>query len=396
MKHVLELGGKEKSLLALQGKSSKLEFIVPDFLVLDDSATTNELRNIQEYFQDKPIIVRSNSLLENDKNGFDGIYDSIVVRDCTLENLEAAYDNVLASLDSEKAIKYRNDLGLPEDTMRVIFQEFIESSRDFEKYSPLMYGVIETSINAIGDYIMVLGENHNAVNTAGYKTHEFVFSATGKVVYYDNMATGIYNPEIIQVWEIATALHSLWGPVSLECAIQMNYETEKYEVFLFQRRKLPVDMYAGKSVDIPTRYIDTEPISTSKIYRGGGKIENFPVIVMGKISGYIYRPGHIELWQKELMEKAKEFPNGYILLVKSMHTRANSPKVLYNFKCLKNAKAIISSEKMDLVSHAFRVAMISKKNYVSIGRDSEMFTDLETGDLCSIYFTDDKAVIYKD
>ena len=114
-------GGKEIGLFELE-KHSHLGYSVPKFFVLPNLGNEKELIKIAEEFKGCDIIVRSNSIMENSEFGFDGIYESIVLKNWDIDSFNRACKNVLESILSEDAIAYRSNVGIEEDSMRVIVQ----------------------------------------------------------------------------------------------------------------------------------------------------------------------------------------------------------------------------------------------------------------------------------
>lgn len=82
------------------------------------SKAVRKLSDMLDYFGQSPIIVRSSSLLEdNFGNAFSGKYESVFCpnqgsREARLENLITAIKTIYASTLSEKALRYRSQLGI--------------------------------------------------------------------------------------------------------------------------------------------------------------------------------------------------------------------------------------------------------------------------------------------
>ena len=105
--NVTELkGGKEIGLLELRKYSQQLGYSVPKFFVLPDLENEEELIKIVENLKGNDIIVRSNSIMENNEFGFDGIYESFVLINWNIKMLKEASQEVLDSLYSEEAIAW--------------------------------------------------------------------------------------------------------------------------------------------------------------------------------------------------------------------------------------------------------------------------------------------------
>ena len=106
-------GGKEQGLLELQKHAHNCGYIIPEFSVISESDNEQEIIKIADRFKGKDIIVRSNSVMENTEFGFDGIYKTVVVKNCNFKELKEAYKEVSDSLFSKDAISYRNKAGIP-------------------------------------------------------------------------------------------------------------------------------------------------------------------------------------------------------------------------------------------------------------------------------------------
>ena len=384
--NVTELkGGKEIGLLELRKYSQQLGYSVPKFFVLPDLENEEELIKIVENLKGNDIIVRSNSIMENNEFGFDGIYESFVLINWNIKMLKEASQEVLDSLYSEEAIAYRNKAGLAEDSMRVIVQKFI-GNKNVSDSGKLQYFVMETSINAQGDISVVVDEEHDFVNCKS-DYEELIMGVDGEILTFTIGFNFFRERNVLKrLQTIAMGLGKVFGPVSLEGAFIENRKTGKIRVFLFQRRLLAKEFYQAQPEIIPAKYLDKDVLFRSNSYRGAGKIENLPVIVMPTIKESVNE------WENELKRKISQLKSDVILFVSSMHLGRVSSKILNDYTALSGVKAIVSFEKIDFSSHAFKVASLARIPFVSV----DSFSSIETLSRGSLFFTKNEAVFCLD
>lgn len=377
-------GGKEIGLFELK-KHSCLGYSVPDFFVLPDLENEEKLKEIFEEFKDNDIIVRSNSIMENSKFGFDGIYNSVVVKNWDFESLKIAYKQVLDSLFSEDAILYRAKLGITEDSMRIIVQKFI-GNKGISNDEELEYFVMETSINAQGDMSLVIDRAHDFINQ-NRDYEEIIICKDGKIITSTSHGRLFKMHKILclKLKTIAVKLQKIFGPVSLEGAYIKNVNTGEVEIFLFQRRLLLKEIYQAEPEIVPEKYKKEDILFSSSSYRGSGKIENLPVVVMPMIQG-------ISTWEDDLRKKISQLNSDIILFVSTMRLGHVSSRILNDYSVLSRVKAIISHENIEFLSHSFKVASLARIPFVSAKKFSRIST-LSTG---SLFFTNNKAVFCLD
>ncbi|MDB4984700.1 MAG: hypothetical protein JWM20_879 [Patescibacteria group bacterium] len=377
-------GGKELGLLELQQHAQKFGYSIPEFFVLPESGNEEEIAGISDHFNGKNVIVRSNSLMENAEFGFDGIYKTIVVENCNLSKLKEACKEVSDSLFSETAIAYRSKAGIAHDSIRVIVQKFIDQS-ETGSGKELKYFVMETSVNAQGDISIVTGSEYDFVNS-GADYEEMLLDKDGETIMAPNKFLLFGTERVLtKLQQIAAGLNGVFGPVSLEGSCIRNKETRNVEIFLFQRRLLPKEIYHAQPETVPAKYADRDILFRSSTYRGAGKLENLPVIVMPGID-------KVSVWENELRSRISQFKSDVILFVPSMALGVLSVKILNDYSVLTGVKAIISREKIDYSSHAFKVASLARIPFVSIGD----FSRVETVSAGSLFFTENEAVFCID
>ena len=376
-------GGKEIGLFELE-KHSHLGYSVPRFFVLPNLGNEKELIKIAEEFKGCDIIVRSNSIMENSEFGFDGIYESIVLKNWDIDSFNRACKNVLESILSEDAIAYRSNVGIEEDSMRVIVQKFI-GKKDISNDEELQYFVMETSINSQGDRSIVIDENYEFIN-AELDYEEIIADNNGNILTSTDILKFISEHKLLEILKIiATELQKVFGPVSLEGAYLKNIATHDIKVFLFQRRLLAKEFYQAKAEVVPDKYDDKDILFRSKTYRGAGKIENLPLIVMPTIN-------HVKTWEDDLRKKITQLNSDVILFVPTMHLGEMSSRILNDYRALSGVRAIISFEKIDFASHAFKVASLARIPFVSVKK----FDRIKTLSRGSLFFTKNQAVFCLD
>lgn len=363
-------GGKEIGLNELKEHEKVVGYIVPDFLVLDDpdTGTGAELLSVADHFKGKKVIVRSNSVMENDEVGFDGIYKSVVVENCDFDSLKEACIEVADSLSSPEAIAYRKQMNIEDDYMRIIVQEFIEHN--------CQYMVIETSVNAQGDTYIAIGDEHDFINK-DRNYNEVVIGKNGEILTITDkwFISRITRDLFRKLRKLAVNLQEVFGPISIEGAFGNG------KIFLFQRRVLPKEIYQAEPEVVPENYTDKDILFRSTSYRGAGKIENLPVVVMPRIHD-------VTAWENNLRKQLSQIDSDVILFVSSMALGEISLRILDDYTVLDGVKAIISFEGIDYSSHAFKVASLARIPFVSVDRFSEL-KKLSRG---SLYFTENEAV----
>ncbi|MFA6273818.1 MAG: PEP/pyruvate-binding domain-containing protein [Candidatus Paceibacterota bacterium] len=375
-------GGKELGLLELQQHAENCGYHIPDFSVLADLENEEEMIQIASRFSGNNVIVRSNSVMENKEYGFDGIYKSIVVQDCTLPKLKMACKEVFDSLYSKRATAYRKKIGVTTDSMRIIVQKFIGYG-EISANERLQYMVIETCINAQGDMSIATGGRHDFVNQ-GDNHEEVIVDKDGKFIAGTETISHFNNP-LEKVHEIAIKLQKVLGPVYLEGAYIENTKTHNVKVFLFQRRFLPKELCQAQPEIIPERYTEKDILFRSHSYRGVGKIENLPVILMPSIQS-------VTSWEHDLRRRASQFKSDVILFVTTMALGVLSSRILNDYTVLSKVRAIISLEKIEFSSHAFKVASLAKIPFVS----APSFWRVEIIGTGSLFFTKNEAVFCLD
>lgn len=381
------LGGKEIGLLELEKHSESLGYLIPEFHVLE-SLDEKRLREIAENFSGQKVIARSNSIMENSEFGFDGIYDSVIVEKCNFEGLRDACKKVLKSLNSERAVAYRKKAAIFHDSMRVIVQRFIGRTEGVD----CKYFVIETSINAQGDISIATSRDHDFINQ-DLNWEEFIFDKGEETIASTTSALELYLNKYAfnEVKNFSLGLQKIFGPVALEGAILWNIRAGTKEIYLFQRRLLSKEIYQAPPENVPAHYDKKDILFSSKMYRGSGKIEKLPVIVMPRISD-----GAVELWERELIQRKSQLKADFILFIETMHLGIISTKILNDYSCLSGAKLIVSSEEINFMSHSFKVASLARIPFVSTNWEnlrSDMIEDLDIG---SIFFTGNRAVFCLD
>lgn len=382
-------GGKELGLIDLEKYAIKIGYKVPKYFVVDDLAEST-LEVIAEHFDGQDVVVRSNSLAENGEIGFDGIYESVVVEKCNFEKLIGAYQRVMDSLNSERAILYRKKVGVENDSMRVIVQKFM--GKDGMHYT---YFVVETSVNPQGDICVAMSSTHDFINKEGLYYEKFFFNKEMKFIHGETDNT-FNRINAVCVAMFGAELHEVFGPVQLEGVLQQE-KSESFiaEPFFFQRRFLPKEIYQGVPEKVPEHYAENDILFRSRLYRGSGKFEHLPIIVMPEVSD-----GAIDRWEKQLKIKASQLEKKeFFLFVPKLNLGVRSSQILNDYACLEGVRTIISYEDISFASHAFKVASFAGLPFVSINgiHGNLPFEEkMQTLDKCSLFFTEDQAVFCLD
>ncbi len=378
-------GGKELGLIELEKYARKLRYKVPEYFVVDD-ARGFTLEVIAKHFYGQDVIVRSNSIAENSEIGFDGIYESVIIEKSNLEKIRIAFQRVLDSLNSDRAIAYREKVGIKDDVMRVIVQKYMGNDK-----MDYIYFVVETSINPQGDTYVALSREHDFINKDTAYDY-FIFNNKGESIH-SNDALSYLRRYAGLVGSIGKGLHKFFGPVQIEGVLLDDGSSWHSLVpYLFQRRLLPKEVYQGIPEKVPDRYTENDILFRSKSYRGSGKFEGLPIILMPTVSD-----GRIEYWEEQLKQKASQLKTKeYFLFCPSLHLGVFSDRILNDYECLEGVRAIISYEGIDFASHAFKVASFAKLPFVSIHGNQFFSENIETLDKCSLYFTENEAVFCLD
>ncbi len=377
-----QLGGKELGLLELQKHAKNCDYTVPEFFVLSEAANDEEITKIAIRFKGTTVIVRSNSVMENTEFGFDGIYKTVIVEDCDFGKLKESYSQVSDSLFSEDAVAYRNKAGITHDSMRVIVQKFIGDD-EVSANEELLYFVMETSVNAQGDISIVMDRVHDFINS-NREYEEVTLNKNGELLVATDKFISL-KKKLKKFPRIVKELQKVFGPVSIEGACIENTKTREVRVFLFQRRVLPKELYQGKPELVPSKYKNEDILFRSKSYRGAGKMENLPIIVMPTIDS-------VGIWEKELRKRISQHKSDVFLFVSTMALGVLSSRILNDYTALSGVKAIISREGIDFSSHAFKVASLAKIPFVSVTN----FSAVERVSAGSLFFTENEAVFCID
>ncbi len=188
-----------------------------------------ELKSGLEEYENTPVVVRSSAPGEDSMNSsFAGIHESYVdVKG--MESIIYHLKLVWASLWSDKALLYRQELGLDvrQSSMAVIVQELISGEVSGVAFSKNPMGGNQSVIEAVA------GLNQNLVDGKAEPERWIIDQNSGEVVErYNNEKTTLLNKkELETLYQTLMTLHEEYGtPVDLEWTMMDG------ELFLLQVR----------------------------------------------------------------------------------------------------------------------------------------------------------------
>ena len=363
----------------------------------------NIIQELAIKYNGKPSMVRSNSHLEDRDHSFAGIYDSVFVGNVTEDNLRDAFLRVYQSTFSDKARKYRESHGLSEDQMGIIIQRFVKP-----EWSGVMYTSNPTYPN---DLSIEFVRGKNTVVEGRGRSHivDFDKESGEKVFESENFP---YSDEVFDVERLSNVgrrLEERVGPSDVEFVVRNN------RIYLVQKRQI-TDLHYPEDVEIPD-YEDGQFVGETNVIRGGGRV-TLPIVKVGSISKLTQaiRPligidddYVLEEWQRyfeEIRNKDEQFKEGYVLVLPTfdetvIQQYGRDPLFGIDYDTSHDGltphkKAIITTERNFLSSHVMTVARERGIHYAGFNESQELFEDLQTGDIISMYFQGRKALIFRE
>lgn len=432
------VGGKRKGLISLIDNTdlgykvpdsddigmSYYEFVERQFEIAKLAAILNVLKNqgtavfqpvitklppevekrvseLAEKYQSQDVIARSNSLREGGALSFAGRYDSFKVKNVTKEKLADAVLKVYLSLNSHKAQIYWKEHGITDDKMDPTIHKFVD---------PDWSGVILTSNPTYpsdlviefckGEYIGGETKNEKYIIYFDKKTLKAVFQS-------ENLPRDDAF-DLVKLAEIGVSLEKRIGASNIEFLIKNN------EVYLVDRKEI-TDLEEPVEVKIP-QYEEWQFISSTKITRGKGKltlpVANFMDVyeLADKVSpsmGFESAVAKKEIKQyfDDIVRCNEMFKEGYTLIIPQFYATyialfgKVNPKIGYETTIdglTTNKKAVITTKDSSISSHIMTIARDRGIVYAGFSDAEELFSDVNTGDILSIYFKGREAKVYRE
>ncbi|MBW2991103.1 PEP/pyruvate-binding domain-containing protein [Candidatus Woesearchaeota archaeon] len=360
-------------------------------------------------YKGRDIIVRSDSLREDSMHSFAGIYDSVVVKRASKKKLINAVTKVYASLNSEKAKRYRQEHNIPDDKMGIIIQRFIE---------PYIAGIMYTSNSSYpSDLTIEYCDGRFDVIEEGYQpTIKDFEKRTRQLVFESEDCKGLGHDWeeykiISKVRDIGIKLEKIIGPSDIEFVVKNK------KIYLVQRRDI-TDLEEPEDVKIP-KYDKEQYIGFTDVMRGKGKV-TLPVVAIEDMHNLGERvtllsmvsrsraENEIKNHYDNIMELNEKYKDGYILLtphfdktvIKSWGIFSSSkvPDDPTLDRLTPNKKAVITTRFGSICSHIMTVARERGIAYAGFEgyKDDTLFEGVHTGDILSIYFKKRRAYVYKE
>ncbi|KYK26832.1 hypothetical protein AYK26_04570 [Euryarchaeota archaeon SM23-78] len=356
-------------------------------------------------YKGKNVIVRSDSFREDGKHSFAGIYKSVEVERASKKKLIDAVTQVYASLYSDKAKRYRQEHNIPDDKMGIIIQKFIEPNWAGVMYTSNPSFPSDLSVEFCpGRNTVVKGEGPTWIKEFEKRTKDSVFESEN-FRYVEEEQEKIVD----KLAEIGINLEKLIGPSYIEFLVKDK------KIFLVQRREV-TDLEEPVDVEIP-KYDKEQYIGFTNVMRGKGKF-TLPVVCITDTSALGQMVSILSLadprkaeeeirkYFDKIMQLDEKYKDGYVLL--TPHFDATVIKEWGVFASSKvphkptmdiltpHKKAVITTTHGLVSSHIMTVARERGIAYAGFERGEEVFKDVFTGDVLSVYFKKRKAFVYKE
>lgn len=431
MERQIESGGKARGLELLL-ENTDLGFEVPRFSVVDTSyynyiqkqqimagllgAITQQpyspvklpkdfdgiVADLLNQFQGSILIARSSSLREDGKNSFAGIYNSEVVEDVTDVNLANALFSVYSSMETPKAVAYRQEHDIEDDKMAVVVQEFIE---------PDWSGVMYTSNPSYPKDLsieFVAGRNR-VVDGAEDSMIVDYNKANMKRVFESEYLPSDLPFDVDRLARMGVALEERVGASDVEFVVKDG------QFYFIQRRDI-TDLQEPRRVRVP-KYNPDQLLGVTKIKRGVGKV-TLPVVKLSDISDLMDSMQLLNVvdpqkandeivdYFRNVVRKDEQFSEGYILLLPQFQATVMFGFQHYTLQAgikgeptydnlTPHKKAILTTKFGGISSHAMTVARERGILYADFSHSSKHSLDrVETGDTISIYFLGRQAKVF--
>lgn len=363
-------------------------------------------------FNGRPVAVRSSGVISEDsgKHSGAGIYDTFILEanQLTPQTLLEKVLGVYASVNSPRAVKYRQQTGLDEERMAVVVQEFIEPDWSGVMYTSNPSYSADLAIEFIrGRNAVVDGAKGTFIIDFDKRTKKPVFKSENIDEHDYRRVKGIDLDRLVR---IGVQLERRTFPSDIEFAVKDG------EVYLLQQRQI-TDLEKPQRVTLPKKYSDkVELIGVANIKRGNG-IVRFPAIKLEEIGDVHDRIGILATLDPErahqmirdyfdnLMDADKRYKDGYVLV-----TPHFSDTIMPSFSLLlphikvvptidnltPHKKAVITTRYPNISSHIMTIARERGIPYASFEHSEELFEDVRTGDNLAIYFSGRKAHVFRE
>lgn len=364
---------------------------------------------LTERFSGRAVAVRSSAVISEDSERLSGagIYETFFLQEdeLTPKSLADAVLKVYASVNSPKAVQYRKMNSLGDERMAVIVQEFIE---------PDLSGVVYTSNPSYPDDLsieFVKGRNTVVEGHGSSLIVDFDKESKKEVFMSENLRHS-------DIWDNAkTDIENLVDiGIELEkrsAALDLEFVIKDRRLFLVQSRRI-TDLQYPVEVEIP-KYKPKQFIGSTKIKRGTGKL-TLPVVRIQTYHDIIMKLDNlISLLPDMATQIIREYfdnivllnnmhKEGYLLLIPSFEDTAISEIgdrgiLKYDTRMdslTTNKKAVITTNQGSISSHIMTVAREKGIAYAGFENDDELFKNVSTGDILSIYFKGREALVYKE
>jgi len=441
MNKQLEFGGKAKGLVLLV-ENTDLGYKVPQFEIIDTSYYEDFLKQPvfaqiaalihQKAYPDERVIVthqrcpkrleerctelsqifggsgaavRSSGIVSEDTKKFSGagIYDTFFIHpeDLNPQSLQDVVLRVYASVQNSRAVKYRQEAGLGNESMGVVIQEFLEPDWSGVMYTSNPSYPKDLSIESI--------QGRNRVVEGAEGTHIIDYNKrTKKMVFKSEDLRSDLPFDIDELVRIGMALEKRIGASDIEFLVKDG------QFYFIQRREI-TDLQEPIRVKIP-RYKPEQFIASTNLKRGTGKVK-LPVVKIGGLSdlckdlplliGYDPREAgrQVRAYFGEIIRHDSEFYSGYTLLLPHFHQTIMP--VYHSFikdlgidgepsydTLTPHKKAIITTRFASISSHVMTLARERGIPYAGFGDAGDLFSHIETGDVLSIYFQGREAKVF--
>ncbi len=282
-----EFGGKGNGLVWL-AQNTDLGFEVPRFEIIDTSFhNSGNLKKLEDRcteladkFQGEEVAVRSSAVLSEDSDKFSGagIYDSFFVgpQDLTPQRLQEEVLKVHASVNNDRAVQYRKQIGIGEERMAVVVQKAVEGMNGVAMSRlPQRAGIIPVTWSDTRG--AVVGGNPDALIRRAYFTPKNDFQAIF-------ISEGLWENQIQEfqnVAELSTKLRSRYGK-EFESEFVIGHDGKTY---MLQIR--PLTNVQDKEIKFPEK----EPIFTAKHCMTVGEYIG-PWVTPSEVTEYWDEPSH--------------------------------------------------------------------------------------------------------
>lgn len=289
----LEYGAKGANLTLLSERvpdinslfNHTLKIAVPDFkLVSVDAYRSWEKHELSDeqiapYFEwanslidddksrpDKPVrsdyIIRSSAVYSEDgaNSTGAGIYDSIrVPAGSSLNEFREAISHVYSSVQSPRAVEYREQLGIISEEMGLVIQKYI-SPPDFSIHKQSRVGYINSRIAGVPELMEVVTQtSRNFINK---KELDFMLAMEFHIENSVFNPIHHYTPDIrkidpslpIKVAQLTSVIERIWGN-----NVQAEFVNSGREINFVQVRELPVNIINNAN---EIRFPDETPVHT--------------------------------------------------------------------------------------------------------------------------------------